>query len=81
MDYFVEGENAMKITSQQAEKLLSENHSFSQLGFSMMLTRLKRLYADEPSNEILEKAMNEINIFLDKFKGVLKNDYEIITKL
>lgn len=71
----------MKVTPQQTEKLLLENHSFSQLGFSMMLTRLKGIYAANPSPVVLETSMNEINMFLDKFKGVLKNDYNLILKI
>ena len=71
----------MKVTPRQAERLLLEDLSFTQLGFSMMLTRLKGLYAENPTAEALEKATDEINTFLDKFKGVLKNDYEVISRI
>jgi hypothetical protein len=56
-------------------------HSFSQLAFSMLLTRLKGLYAQDPSSELLETTKDEINVFLDKFKGVMKNDLLIISEL
>ena len=71
----------MDITLQQAEKLLRGNQSFSQLGFSMLLTRLKTLYAKEPSQSVLQKCTDEINLFLDKFKGIMSNDYANIAKL
>jgi len=71
----------MKITPQQTQKLLSENQSFSQLGFSMMLTRLKSMYAKDPSQAFLEKSTGEINTFLDKFKSIMASDYDIILKL
>jgi len=71
----------MNITPKQVEKLLLEDHSFSQLGFSMMLTRLKGIYANDPSQEVLEGAAKEINAFLEKFKGIMKNDLTIISEL
>jgi hypothetical protein len=71
----------MSITPLQTKKLLLEDHSFSQLGFSMLLTRLKGLYAQDPSEESLHNSMNEINTFLGKFKGIMKNDCAIISNL
>ena len=71
----------MIVTPQQAEKLLCGNQSFSQLGFSMMVTRLKTLYAKNPSPSTLQTCVAEINIFLEKFKILMGADYEIITNL
>ncbi|MCL2718642.1 MAG: hypothetical protein FWE14_07655 [Lachnospiraceae bacterium] len=71
----------MNITPQQAKVLLLEEHNFSQLGFSMMLTRLKSVFAEDPSQEVLENSTQEINAFLDKFKGVMKDDLMIILNL
>jgi hypothetical protein len=71
----------MNITPLQAKKLLLEDHSFSQLGFSMLLTRLKGLYTQDPSEEALHNSMTEINMFLGKFKGIMKNDCVIISRL
>lgn len=71
----------MQVTSQQAEKLLCGNYSFSQLGFSMMMTRLKTVYAKEPSQAALQKSMGEINAFLEKFKGIMSNDFATIANL
>jgi len=71
----------MNVTIQQTEKLLRENHKFTQLGLSMMITRLKSLWAKDQSQEVLQKSMNEINTFLDKFKSGMASDFEIISKL
>jgi len=71
----------MKITTEQTEKLLKEKYSFSQLGFSMFLMRLKAQYAKDPSEATLQTCMNEINIFLQKFAAVMSKDLEIINNL
>ena len=71
----------MQINARQAELLLLGDHRFTQLGFSMMVTRLKVLYAKEPSREVLMKAVGEINAFLGKFKNLMANDIKTITDL
>lgn len=71
----------MNITPQQTEKLLKGNLSFSQLGFSMLLTRLKIMYASNPSQATLLTCANEINAFLVKFKSIMGNDYTVVAKL
>ena len=71
----------MQITLQQTDKLLRGNYRFSQLGFSMLITRLKGLYAKDPSQDVLYKAVNEINAFLEKFQSVMANDYAVIAQL
>jgi hypothetical protein len=69
----------MKLTPQQADKLLRGDHKFAQLSFSMMLTRLKTKYSKDPSS--LYAATAEINAFLEKFRGIMGNDMAIITRL
>ena len=71
----------MKLTPQQAEKLLRGNHTFSQLGFSMMLTRLKGMYANDPSQEVLQSAAGEMNAFISKFEKIMAKDCLIISEL
>ena len=71
----------MKVTVQQTEKLLRGNQSFSQLGFSMMLTRLKTQYSKEPSQATLQASAEEINRFLDKFASIMNADYATISKM
>ncbi len=69
----------MKVTPQQAKKLLTGNLTFSLLGFSMMITRLKTLYARDPSK--LDSFTAEINKFMSSFSSVMTDDYAIIAKL
>lgn len=71
----------MNVTLQQTEKLLKSNQPFTQLGFSMMLTRLKSVYARDPSQTVLQNCFNEINTFLNKYQSVMTNDYTVISKL
>jgi len=71
----------MKVTHKQVEKLLHGEQAFTQLGFSMMITRMKANYAKNPSQSMLQTYVDEINAFLDKFKMIMDADYKIITKL
>lgn len=71
----------MKVTAQQVEKILKEDHNFKQFGLTMMVTRLKGLYAKDPSREVLMKSTNELNAFLDKFNSIMGDDYAIMQKL
>ncbi len=71
----------MQITSTQTQKILKGNHSFSQLGFSMLITRLKNVYTNDPSQGTLEKCTKEINAFLAKFTSIMSQDYAAISNL
>jgi hypothetical protein len=71
----------MKVSLVQTEKLLTGNYAFTQLGFTMMLTRLKLVYKKEPSQGTIEKCMAEINLFLDKFGLIMRPDIPTIEKI
>ena len=71
----------MQITTTQAEKAMSGNHTFGQLGLSMMMLRLKRMYDQSPTPEILKKCTDEINSFLKKYEKIVVADYAIMSKL
>jgi len=71
----------MKVTPEQAKKVLISNQKYSQLGFSMMLTRLKTRYSNDPSPAALEFCTTEINTFLSKFTAIMGSDYAIMTNL
>ena len=71
----------MKINMAQAEKILKSNQAFSQFGFSMMLTRLRNMYAKDSSQNTIKTCMDEINVFLDNFSSIMGDDYNIITKM
>ena len=71
----------MNVTLKQVEKILNGDQVFSQLGFSMMVARLKRTYSNDPSPATLQSCANEVNTFLGKFKNAMGNDYMTIAKL
>lgn len=71
----------MNVTPQQAEKILKEELAFSQLGFSLLITRLKTLYTKNPSEATLQDCADEINKFLSKFEKIMSKDYAIIAQL
>ena len=70
----------MKISDLETESLLKGELIFEQLGFSMLLTRLKKLYIQDTSPSTLEKCSVEINAFLEKFKSIMIADIENISK-
>ena len=70
----------MKVTMHEAERLLRGDQAFEQLGFSMLLARLKKLYLQDSTQSTLTKCAGEINAFLDKFKSIMSVDYENISK-
>ena len=71
----------MLITAEQAKKILLGNFVFSQLGFSLMITRLKRTYASNQDSAVLTNCVNEINAFLKKYESIMADDYAIISRL
>jgi len=71
----------MKVTLQQTERLLLEKHVFSQLGFSMLLMRLKSVYLKNPSQDTLNECMVEINTFIQKFESMMSKDIAKINEM
>jgi len=71
----------MKVTHAQVKKVLTGNYTFTQLGFSMMLTRLKSVYQKDQSQSNLQYCVDEINVFLDKFSMIMSNDYNLFMSL
>jgi len=71
----------MLLTPQQTEKLLKGNFMFSLWSLSMLVTRLKGVYAGDPSSPVLESCTGELNAFLSKFSKIMGNDSTIIQKL
>ncbi|MDR0306154.1 MAG: hypothetical protein LBI42_04860 [Chitinispirillales bacterium] len=71
----------MNITPQQTEKLLKGNYIFSLWSFSMMITKLKNIYAKDPTPTTLHNSTKELNAFIEKFNKVMGADYSIISKL
>ena len=71
----------MTVSQQQAERLLNGSFTFKQLGFSMLITRLKMLYLKDSSPSSLQTCTKEINIFLEKFKSIMSEDINVIAKI
>ena len=70
----------MNITLAQTQKLLTGNHSFSQFGFSLLVTRLKGIYAKDQSAAKLQSCLDEINAFLGKYSAIMTEDFAVISK-
>ena len=71
----------MTISASQAEKILKGNHAFKQFGFSMLVTRLKSLYAKDPSQATVQSCATEMNAFMDKFNSIMGEDFATIKTL
>jgi uncharacterized protein YutD len=71
----------MQISQQQVEKLLKGNHSFSMWSFAILVTRLKQLYGKDPTTDVLDSCVTELNAFIKKFCKFMGRDYTTIEKL
>jgi hypothetical protein len=71
----------MNVTIQQMEKILQGQYTFKQFGFSMLMTRLKKEYAAEPTPEKAEYSLKETNAFLDKYSSIMPEELAIIAKI
>lgn len=71
----------MHVTIKQVEKAITGDYNFSQLGLSMMMLRLKRLYDKSPTAEVLKKSTDEINAFLKKYEQIMSADYAVLSGL
>lgn len=71
----------MQLSQEQVFKLIKGNYTFSLWSMSMLITRLKRVYADDSSPSSLTKCTSEMNTFVNKFKSVMGNDYLVLQKL
>jgi CheY-like chemotaxis protein len=78
IDYLL---SPVTVTVEQTEKLLAGSYKFAQLGFSMMLMRMKTLYAKYPTQATLQTFAEEITSYIEKFKLLMAADYEIINKI
>ena len=72
----------MSITLQQTERLFSEEDmTFQSMGFSLLLTNLKKFHKMAPKLYPLEDCASEINKFIGKFGATMTKDCEAIAKL
>ena len=68
------------VTIEQTEKILTGTPKFSQLAFSMLITRMKTLYAKYPTKETLQTFAEEITAIIEKSKILMAADYEVIIR-
>lgn len=71
----------MEISTDQVKKVLSGDLKFSQLGFSMMVTRLKGVYSKNPTYEVLKDCAREMHAFIEKYESIMTQDIALICKL
>ena len=71
----------MTVTTEQLLKILTGNYSFSMLGFSMLVTRLKGIYLKNPTPDTLKTCATEINVFIGKYYSIMGPDCSIIEKI
>ncbi|MCL2381124.1 MAG: hypothetical protein FWC64_05960 [Treponema sp.] len=71
----------MNVTIHQMEKMLRGQYVFKQFAFSMLMTRLKRDYADTPTRVNLERCVHETNTFLNKYRIIMHADFAMIKTL
>ena len=75
-----EGVETLSITPTQTEKLLQGKEPFTQLGFSMLVNRLRHLYRNA-TPDIIAQAESEINAFLQKYEMIMNDDFALIGTL
>ncbi|MCL1833944.1 MAG: hypothetical protein FWG49_05510 [Leptospirales bacterium] len=71
----------MVIDTTQAQKILTGHYTFNQLGFSLLITRWKRIYSNDSSTSTLQACVKEANVFLEKYAVIMEEDFATISKL
>lgn len=70
-----------KVTTDQVQRILSGNHSFSMLGFSLLIARQRNIYTYNSSESTLIQCADEINDFIEKFGAIMSEDLETLKKI
>jgi hypothetical protein len=71
----------MQISQLQVERLLKGNYTFSMWSFAILVTRLKQVYVNDPSTNVLDNCTTELNAFIKKFFKFMGRDYTLIESL
>ena len=73
----------MELNEIQVKKLLlyQGKMPLTQLGLSMLITRLSRKYQSNQTPQAIKSATVELNDFLKKFSMVMEKDYDWIIHL
>jgi len=71
----------VKVSMEQARKIVEGNYRFMMVSFSLLVSRLKRVYAKEPTDFILMDCMRDLNYFLDKYGDLMSEDIRTVQKI
>ena len=72
----------MTVTVPQVEKLLTSKDSFTQLGFSMLVNKLRIQYKTNSTPNMVAQAVMELNAFLKKHHSVMvKADFAALQRM
>lgn len=65
------------------EKLIKKQVSYKSniLGLNLLIARVQNRYGANPSPEELEKCLQEMRAFFEKFKSILGKDIEALKNL
>ena len=71
------------LLQQKLEKMISGQASFSShnLGFNLLVSRLKKNYAANSTVNEMKSCIQEVDIFLKKYNGIMVGELEAIKKL
>lgn len=67
----------------QFEKLIKKQSKYesTNLGLNLLISRLQRKYSANPSPEELNKCLQEMKAFFEKFASILGKDIEALKRL
>jgi hypothetical protein len=73
----------MRVSEEQTKKLLEYGGpvGLKQLAMTFALNRFKGKYAADPSEEVVAAYTKELNVLLNKYESIMKDDYEWIVSL
>lgn len=80
----IEGEWAMTVELDLVFRKLIEQkvkYQSDNLGLNLLISRLQRKYAGDPSNEVLDGCVQEMNAFFSKYEKILQNETEKLKTL
>jgi len=71
------------VSETQVKKILTGDAycKFTQLSINMLISRLGKIYKEEPSAATLARCTKEINDFMSKYAAIMKHDYALISQV
>jgi len=68
----------IKVSAEQAKKIVEGDYKFTMVSFSLLVTRLKRVYSESPTGLTLKTCMSDLNFYLEKHGTFMPRDVKII---